>query len=205
MKNTGQILRSKKTGKSKYTPITNEICQSKILTCEEKSILIHLLSLPEDWVVYKTEIWKKMNIGRDRFYKSWDKLVEYGYIISVRMHKTNGQIEGYNHIVYEEPNQSTSNQYTDNQITEIQETGIQEVNKVIRLESNKKQSNNLKNNKYILDTRTNILGENKILVDKQLEQINILIEEDKFKTGEERGVAYKEQFRLIELLKQLTI
>ena len=65
MKNTGQIVRSSKTGKSKYTPINNNILQSKTLTPEQKSIMVHLLSLPEDWVVYKTQIWKEMNMGRD--------------------------------------------------------------------------------------------------------------------------------------------
>ena len=82
MQNTGQILRSKKTGKSRYTPISNEILQSSELTPEEKSILVHLLSLPEDWVVYKGIIWRHMNMGRDRFNKNWKGLVDKGYIIS---------------------------------------------------------------------------------------------------------------------------
>ena len=82
MKNTGQIIRSNKTGKERYTPISNEILQSSILTPEQKSILVHLLSLPSDWIVYKTEIWKSMNIGRDKFNNSWKGLVELGYIYS---------------------------------------------------------------------------------------------------------------------------
>jgi hypothetical protein len=149
MKNTGQILRSKKNAKSRYTPISNEILQSKTLTPEQKSILVHLLSLPEDWVVYKTEIWKDMNIGRDRFNKAWSVLVNLGYIVSIRMIKSNGQLEGYNHIVYEEP----TVQSPDNQLTEIQYTGGQSVNKVISKQSNKIQNNNIKNNN-ILDTST---------------------------------------------------
>jgi biotin operon repressor len=44
-----------------------------------------------------------------------------------------------------------------------------------------------------------------ISVEEQLEQINFLIEEDNFTTGEERGKAYKEQFKLIELLKEISI
>lgn len=142
MKNTGQILRSKKNGKSRYTPISNEILQSKTLTSDQKSILVHLLSLPEDWVVYKTEIWRDMNIGRDRFNRSWDGLVELGYIISVRKIKPNGQLEGYNHIIYEEP----ATQFTNDQFTETQYTGSQSVNKVITKQSNKKQNNNIKSN-----------------------------------------------------------
>jgi hypothetical protein len=104
MQNTGQILRSKKTGKSRYTPIINEILQSFELTPEEKSILVHLLSLPEDWVVYKGIIWRHMNMGRDRFNKNWKGLVDKGYIVSIRVIDTETNlIKGWNHIVYEEP------------------------------------------------------------------------------------------------------
>jgi hypothetical protein len=104
MENIGQIVRSKKTGKSRYTPINNDILQSSQLTCEEKTILIYLLSLPEDWVVYKTVIWQKMNIGRNRFNAHWKGLVDKGYIVSVRVidAETN-LVRGWNHIVYEEP------------------------------------------------------------------------------------------------------
>ena len=104
MENIGQIVRSKKTGKSRYTPINNEILQSSQLTCEEKTILIYLLSLPEDWVVYKTVIWQKMNIGRNRFNAHWKGLVDKGYIVSVRVIDTaTNLVRGWNHIVYEEP------------------------------------------------------------------------------------------------------
>jgi hypothetical protein len=165
MENNGQIVRSKKNGKSRYTAISNEILQSKILEPEEKSILVHLLSLPEDWVVYKTQIWKDMNIGRDRFNKHWVGLVNKGYIVSIQIVKSNGQIDGYNHIVYENPvlpgSEDTNNQpiknkknnlITENQVTEIQYTGnqvtgSQGVNKVITKQSNNKQSNKLQSNK----------------------------------------------------------
>lgn len=152
MKNTGQIVRSKKNGKSRYTPISNEILQSKTLTAEQKSILVHLLSLPEDWVVYKTEIWKDMNMGRDRFNKSWTGLVGLGYIVSVKMIDTETNlIKGYNHIVYEEPASDLPNiGLTENQATR-DSVCIQSTN----LQSNNLQSNNLENNK-ILDTRTSI-------------------------------------------------
>jgi hypothetical protein len=104
MENLGQIIRSQKTAKSRFTPISNEILQSKELTCEEKSILVHLLSLPETWVVYKTTIWQQMNIGRNRFNTAWKGLVKHGYIVSIRVIDTGSNlVKGWNHIVYEEP------------------------------------------------------------------------------------------------------
>ena len=150
MENTGQIIRSKKTGKSRYTPISNEILQSSTLTPEEKSILVHLLSLPEDWVVYKTLIWKEMNIGKNRFNTHWKSLVEKGYIQSIRMIDTNSNlIRGWNHIVYEEPII---------QSTDIPDLGLSEkhgLNKVLieqsnNIQSNKLESNNIRTNKVVL-------------------------------------------------------
>lgn len=148
MQNTGQILRSKKTAKSKYTPITNDILQSDILTPEEKSILVHLLSLPEDWVVYKGEIWRKMNMGRDRFNKHWKTLVEKGYIVSVRLIDTKTNlIVGWNHIVYEEPvleKIESTELPTDGESESLNfsKSESQSVYKGITEQSNNKQSNN---------------------------------------------------------------
>lgn len=150
MKNTGQIIRSKKNGKSRYTPISNDILQSKILTAEQKSILVHLLSLPEDWVVYKTEIWKDMNIGRDRFNKAWIVLVELGYIVSVKMIDTNTNlIKGYNHLVYEEP------VFGKSEPLNIGLTENQATRNPVCIQSNNLQSNNLENNNIKnINTRT---------------------------------------------------
>lgn len=104
MENTGQIIRSKKTGKSRYTPISNDILQSLTLTAEEKSILVHLLSLPEDWMVYKINFGKSLNMGRHRFNNAWKGLVDKGYIVSIRMIDTNTNLmRGWNHMVHEEP------------------------------------------------------------------------------------------------------
>jgi hypothetical protein len=104
IKNTGKIVRSNKTGKSRYTPISNDIIQSKTLSIEERGVLIYLLSLPENWAIYKKYIWKDMNIGRDKFNKVWKGLVEYGYITTEKVIDSNTNlITGYNHIVYEEP------------------------------------------------------------------------------------------------------
>jgi hypothetical protein len=104
MNNTGQIIRSKKDGTKGYTPISNEILQSKVLKPNQKSVLVHLLSLPQDWIVYKLNIWREMNLGREAFNAAWKGLVELGYIVSNKIIDPDTHlILGYNHIVFEEP------------------------------------------------------------------------------------------------------
>lgn len=153
MNNTGQIVRSRKTAKTRYTPINNDILQSWDLSSEEKAILIYLLSMPEDWVVIKGQLIEKSNMGRDRFNKAWKGLQEKGYVISIRVicNETK-QLKGWNHIVYEEPVLSES-RVTENpkvgnpESRESRKSEIQSVYKVIN-----KQSNN--NTKEEESTRT---------------------------------------------------
>lgn len=100
--NKSIIYRENKKGKSDYTPINNSILQSSTLTPNEKSILVHLLSLPKNFAIVKTNIWKKMHIGRDAFNKAWKGLEKYGYIKSQRIME-NGLLKGWLHEVWETP------------------------------------------------------------------------------------------------------
>jgi hypothetical protein len=102
-----------------YTYISNEILQSEILTPEEKSILIYLLSLPKDFIIVKTNIWKNINIGRNRFDTNWKGLVEKGYIHSFRVKDPNSNlVNGWKHIVYEEPTNNSTQQKIEKEITD---------------------------------------------------------------------------------------
>lgn len=103
MKNTSKIIRKKHDKDSHYTCISNEILQSKTLSTDEKSVLVHFLSLPETWIINKTINWKIMNIGRERFNKAWRGLEKEGFIVSTKLRGKNNLIVGYHHVIYEEP------------------------------------------------------------------------------------------------------
>jgi hypothetical protein len=150
MKNSGQIIRSKKTGKSRYTPISNEIIQSETLTPYEKIILIYMLSLPEDWIIYKTQIQGKLRLSRKVFNDNWKGLVEKGYIHSQQLKREGSNLMGgYIHKIFEEPVDSFNE---DNEIgnptSELSNTGLSDYGKSEAgiLQSNKEQSNKIQNN-----------------------------------------------------------
>jgi hypothetical protein len=150
MENLGQIIRSKKTGKSRYTPVSNEILQSLTLSAEEKSILVHLLSLPEDWVVYKMAFGKALNMGRHRFNNAWKGLQQKGYIVSVQMIDRNTNLmRGWNHMVHEDP---VLNEERIDQPSELPKFGQSEdrvLYKVITEQSNNKD----KREEVLVDTK----------------------------------------------------
>jgi hypothetical protein len=100
--NTGQIVKGRR--KHDFAIIPNEISQSMDLTLEEKGMMCFLLSLPDNWVLYKKNLYEQITDGKyavDRVFKS---LQDKGYILSCRQMDINtGRMVGWNHIVYDAP------------------------------------------------------------------------------------------------------
>jgi hypothetical protein len=80
--NTGQIVKGKR--KHDFAIIPNEISQSKELTMEEKGMLCFLLSLPENWVLYKKNLYDQMPDGKNAVDRVFKSLQEKGYVLSCR-------------------------------------------------------------------------------------------------------------------------
>jgi len=98
--NTGQIVKSKTT--RRFTVLPNELVRSKVLTCAEKGLLAYLLSLPDNWAVYKTKLPEDVGEKRGTINRIFAGLVEKGFIISVKAVDSGGRFVGWNHIVYDE-------------------------------------------------------------------------------------------------------
>ena len=95
------IFRTNKNGN--FTCISNSILQSETLSPDEIGVLVRLLSLPENFVINKTSIWKAMNIGREHFNRVWKKLVDTGYIQTTKTIDTKSKHFEYTHTVHEIP------------------------------------------------------------------------------------------------------
>jgi hypothetical protein len=104
---TGNIVRSKKTGKDRYTPISTLLIQNETLTADARIMLIYLLSLPADWIVRKGWLHKQMvGMSRRKFNDAFKLLVEKNYIHQYQQYKGNIK-NGFNYVVYEEPTTDT--------------------------------------------------------------------------------------------------
>lgn len=103
-KNTGTIKRSLKD--KNFTIIGNNIILTKLLTPEEKGVLIYLLALPDDWVIYKSLLHKQMDIKKGAMERVFSSLVRKGWITSRKTQYEDGPLKGrfsgWEHIVYDE-------------------------------------------------------------------------------------------------------
>lgn len=99
--NKSQIVRRADITKN-FCIIPNSIAQSKVLSPNAKSLIIHILSKPDNWYYVKTYFWRETNLGRNAFNKAWKELELCGYIKSEKIVEGN-LIRGYNYIISDSP------------------------------------------------------------------------------------------------------
>lgn len=87
-----------------FTIVTNEIIRNDKLSWKARGMLIYLLSLPNDFSIYKSEIIKHSpSEGRIAFDKGWDELKEQGYIKEQPKRAEKGKFGGLDIEIYEFP------------------------------------------------------------------------------------------------------
>ncbi len=170
MKNKTTFFREKVT--TNYTCVSNKIIQSTKLKSEEKDLLIYLLSLPDDWIIYKSQIQIRYreSLSKHKFDKAWGGLKDKGYIDAKPEQGTKGKFNSWKYEIRETPltdildseksvirevenptspkeidKQSTNGQSTNKQSTKLENTDtsiILEENKISTTKIDKKQLSN---------------------------------------------------------------
>jgi hypothetical protein len=130
------IVKSKHA--SNYTVLPNKIFNDG-LSIEAIGLLSYFLSLPHDWVIYKTQLHSQLNMGREKLDRVFKELQDKGYVLSVKEMNNKGQFT-YNHIVYDNP-------YNGEPITDKPHTEKPLTDNQLLLSTNE-QSTKLKNKEY---------------------------------------------------------
>lgn len=99
--NSGQITKSKTT--ERFTVVPNLALQDSEMSLKAKGLLAYLLSLPSDWVIYKSELHKNFTDGSTSVQTAFKELQDKGYVLSVEIRDECGKFKGYNHNVYDYP------------------------------------------------------------------------------------------------------
>lgn len=160
MKNKTIFHRVNKT--ENYTVISNDLIKSKKLSSDEKVILFHILSLPNDWCLYKSNLEKEYstNMKKGKFEKAWKGLVDKGYLSRIRVKDKNGKFNSWEYEVHEVP--ITDTLKTEESVIGVVENTTSHNSGYIlntNVISTNKQSTNLESNN--VSSTSIILGETK--------------------------------------------
>lgn len=111
-----------------YTVIDNTFIKDKKLSAKAKGIMCYLLSLPDDWKIYLSELKNNFTDGKASISSGIKELMEHGYLKRERIHDKKGKFDGYTYQVIENPtfqpkaeNPSTDKPKTDNPSTDNQQ------------------------------------------------------------------------------------
>lgn len=102
MKNDGLIIRSNKR-ENPYVMIDKHGLNDERLSWKAKGLLAYLLSKPDDWTVYVSDLIKRSKDGEDSVRAGLKELRDNGYVSMERIRNDKGVYTGTQYIVYEQP------------------------------------------------------------------------------------------------------
>lgn len=122
--------------------INKKLLKDKKLSWKAKGILSYLMSLPNDWKIYLSEISRHSSNGKESLRSGIIELIERGYIDRFENRNKKGQIKGYTYFVYEKPKPRKPK--TGNPITDKPDTGNQPLLNNDDILNNKRTNKKLK-------------------------------------------------------------
>jgi len=105
------IIRVIKNNDNPYVMMNKYCLQDKNLSWKAKGLLAYLLSLPDDWQIYQSELQKHSTDGKDSLKKGIEELIKNHYMIRNQTRNPKGQLIGYEYQVYEVPTESGKSDY----------------------------------------------------------------------------------------------
>ena len=124
--------------KTDYTVISNVFLRDEKLSLKSKGLLAYVLSLPNDWVLYVSEVANHHKDGTSAIYSAFKELTELGYVRRKR-ERIDGKLGGIDYIISETPileNLNVENLNVENLNQENQQLLNTNNNKVNTIQSN---------------------------------------------------------------------
>lgn len=87
-----------------YTVLDNTFLKDTRLSWKAKGLFAYILSLPEDWKIYISDLQERAADGETSVRSAVKELTEYGYIMQRREKDDKGRWAAYSYIIIENPN-----------------------------------------------------------------------------------------------------
>lgn len=86
-----------------FTLMDNTCLKTATLSMQAMGLFAYLMTLPDDWVVYKSELVNHFANGRDAVYKAFNELIDNGFITFTETKNEKGQFKSYEYLIHEKP------------------------------------------------------------------------------------------------------
>jgi len=96
-----QTIQRIKNKTENYTIVSNEIFQRSDISARAKGIYAYIMTLPDDWKLYKSELYTHFSEGRDAIDSAFKELENLGYIMMEKTKGKDGRFSGWNYRIIE--------------------------------------------------------------------------------------------------------
>lgn len=103
----------KKPRKEKFTIIDNTCIKDCNLSWKAKGVHTFLMTLPENWKIFITELVQHSVDGKSSLYSAIKELEKHGYIKKSQGRKPDGSFSNIVYVIYEKPQQVSNEPLTD--------------------------------------------------------------------------------------------
>ncbi len=86
-----------------FSMVNNTFIRDTTLSWKAKGVLVYLLSLPDDWSVYLSELQKHATDGRDSLRSALSELIEHGYLVRNQKRNEDGKFGAISYDIIESP------------------------------------------------------------------------------------------------------
>jgi len=103
MQNQEILIRKARRGKD-FTTISNETIRDPRLSMDTLGILVSIISLPEDWVIRKIDLEKRLRVGRRILDRAFNEMKSAGYLFEMEVVSNSTKFSGKGYLVYADSN-----------------------------------------------------------------------------------------------------
>lgn len=97
------IIKKMKGKKTPWALILRSTLQDRLLSWKARGLLAYVLSLPDNWQIYMTELSTHSTDGVSATRAAMRELIKRGYVHSHRIRGPEGKYQGNEYLVFEEP------------------------------------------------------------------------------------------------------
>lgn len=94
---------TRKAGRKKWVVIDKEAAHDASLSWKAKGLLLYMLSMPDDWEFYVSELKNHASDGRDSTASGLKELEKAGYLVKTKKRDEEGKFKGYDYNLFEIP------------------------------------------------------------------------------------------------------
>lgn len=118
-----RIRKSKQA--NNFTTLPNDLINDENISCDELGVMVYLLSKPDDWIVYRSQVAHRFGHGKDKMSRIFNVLIDLKYIVGGQMKDDNsGKYGGTEYIVYSEPKTEDGKPVNGIEITGVGKTDL---------------------------------------------------------------------------------